>query len=101
MTKTHEEIVAINAAWSDRITDIKKRYKPNEKATDAFQRQMLIAIATYVLQTGLTPETAEAFIEEQLDEFQVKAARECRDPTQFFRDRTRMIMQAKRSSPHA
>lgn len=101
MTKTHEEIVAINAAWFARITDIREQYKPDEKAADAFQLQVMIAIATYVLRSGLTPETAGTFIEEQIDEFQERSAKTSRYRKQHFRDRNREVARKLFAAPRA
>jgi hypothetical protein len=68
-TKTREEVIAVQAAWMERISEIRENWDVT-LAAEGFCLQSLVAMVGLILETGLTPETAEAFIEEQIAEFE-------------------------------
>jgi hypothetical protein len=68
-TKTRAELIAIQSAWWKRIAEIRENWDVH-LAAEGFCLQMQIAMAGFILETGLTPETAEAFIEEKIAEFE-------------------------------
>jgi hypothetical protein len=60
-TKMPEEVIAIQAAWYKRLDEIKERWDVC-MASEGLVLGMEIAMVAFILETGLTPRTAEAFI---------------------------------------
>jgi hypothetical protein len=68
---THEEVIALNHKWLDRVAKIAKRNKAS--AMSVLQIHMQINMAVYVLESGLTAENACEFIESELRAFEEEA----------------------------
>jgi hypothetical protein len=68
-TKTRAELIAIQSAWWKRIAEIREDWDVRLAAEGACL-QIEIAVVGFILEIGLTPETAEAFIEEKIAEFE-------------------------------
>lgn len=65
---THEEVIALNHKWLDKVAKIAKRNKAS--ATSVLQIQMQINMAVYVLESGLTAENACEFIDAEIRAFE-------------------------------
>jgi hypothetical protein len=68
-TKTREEVIALQTDWLERMKEIRECWDVN-LATEGLYLGTQIAMAGFILETGLTPETVEAFIEEQIAHFE-------------------------------
>jgi hypothetical protein len=68
-TKTPQEVIAIQAAWYKRLDEIQERWDVC-MANEGLVLGMEIAMVAFILETGLTPRTAETFIEKRISEFE-------------------------------
>ncbi len=94
MPKTAESVTEIHHAWYARIADINRRCK-HDPHGDAMRIQLLVACSRLILEEGLTEETIEAFIENQIDEFETKAVAGSRNKDAIFRLNNRRLATAR------
>lgn len=94
MPKTAEEVNAIHFDWYARIAEINRRcdFDPH---SDASRIQLLVVCSRLILEEGLTEETIEAFIERQIDEFEIKAVAGTRNKDAIFWFNDRRIRAAR------
>jgi hypothetical protein len=74
VTKTRAEVIAMENAWHQRLTQAREDWDVT-LASEGFAIAIKISMASFILETGLTPETIEAYVEEQVAEFELEARR--------------------------